>query len=408
MKKKDENKIILKQWVRVFLIIVVIAIMVISAFSVLKALNPQKGSKKKEYSYSYTTNLDYRVYLKNNNFFNTPYMGMNKQYITSLIDHIEVDAKYSFKSDEDLDYTYSYEIIATARGMAEDSDGKKVDVWSKIYPISNLETNSGSGKEFNISKTVNVDYNAYNQVLTDFRNQFGLSVDARVDLTLNVNINAGLKGSKNKTLQNSEKMNLQMPLLVQTLRIKPDYINNGGDTIYNNTQTQSTRNMPLLILGSVIFIVSLVLFIKLVKSLLVITRKSEYILAVNKIMKEYGDIIAETHNMPDLSNYDIVDIKNFNDMVDIEEELHAPIMYYEIKENSKCVFLILSQKIAYRLELKEMDFDHFNSGSDEDDTDYHFDDNDISKIKNIDDIEEKKEEIDRILSENEEYLHKDK
>ena len=71
MKKKDENKIILKQWARVFLIIVVIAIMVISAFSVIKALNPQKGSKKKEYSYSYTTNLDYRVYLKNNNFFNT-------------------------------------------------------------------------------------------------------------------------------------------------------------------------------------------------------------------------------------------------------------------------------------------------------------------------------------------------
>ena len=28
-------------------------------------------------------------------------------------------------------------------------------------------------------------------------------------------------------------------------------------------------------------------------------------LAVNKIMKEYADVIAETHNMPDLSKYTI-------------------------------------------------------------------------------------------------------
>ncbi len=364
-KQKDENKIILKQWVRVFLLIAVIAIMVVSIFSVVKAIKPDVNTRKKLYSYNYNTSMDYRVYLKNNNFFNVPYLEMNRQYISSIIDHIEVDAKYDFQSTEDLAYSYSYSLIATARGMGEDSDGKKVDVWSKEYPISNLESNNGTGKNFNIAKTVNLDYNAYNQILSDFRTQFGLSVDARVDLTFNVNVMAGLPGEAEKTLNESYKMDLQFPLLVQTLRVRPDYVNTGGDTIYGSTSSEKGMNIPMLAISLVVLCVSLIVFVKLVKSLLAVTRKSEYILAVNKIMKEYGDIIAETHNMPDLNKYDVVNIKSFADMVDIEEELHSPIIYFEIEENAKCVFLILNDKTAYRFLLKESDFDHFGNSNDD-------------------------------------------
>ena len=40
-KQKEENKIILKQWVRVFLLIIVIAVMAFSIFSIVKAVNPE-------------------------------------------------------------------------------------------------------------------------------------------------------------------------------------------------------------------------------------------------------------------------------------------------------------------------------------------------------------------------------
>lgn len=361
MKKDVENKLILKQWVRVFLIIVSAVFMLVSGFSVYKALNPAQAARKELYSYNYKAGLDYRVYLKPNEFFQAPYMEMNKQYIASIIDHIEVDAKYDFQSTEDLDYKYDYEIVATARGMFEDSEGKKTDVWSKTYPISPIESKDGSGKNFSISKTVKIDYDYYNQVMADFRTQFGLSVDSRVDLSLKVNINASVKGSSENTLNESQKMDLLIPLLVQTFRIKPDFINTGGNTVYSSKTPTAEINIPILVISSVLFIGSLIIFVKLVKSLLVVTRKSEYVLAVNKIMKEYADVIAETHNMPDLSRYDIVNIKNFNDMVDIEEELHSPIIYFEIEENAKCVFLILTDKTAYRFLLREADFDHFAS-----------------------------------------------
>ena len=359
MKTNEESKVILKQWVRVLLIIIILCVMGWSVYSIVKAVRPEKAMKKKLYSYTYNADMGYKVYLKPNNFFTTPYMDMNKQYIASIVDYIEVDTKYSFNSTEDLDFTYDYYIEAVARGLYENTDGKKVDVWSKKYPIAPLEQNKGTGKNFSFSKSVKVDYNYYNQVLTDFRNQFGLSIDSKVDLILKVNINGGLAGSSEKTLAEQKEMSLEIPLMVQAFRIKPNYINSGGDTVYSKVDSNTKINIPLLVVGSVVLLASLGVFIKLVKSLLIVTRKSEYILAVNKIMKEYADIIVETHNMPDLGKYDIVNIKNFNDMVDIEEELHCPIIYFELEKNSKCVFLILTEKTAYRFLLREVDFDHF-------------------------------------------------
>lgn len=361
MKKKNENKIILKQWVRVFLLIIIIAVMVTSVISIVRTLNPEVITKKKLYSYNYNADMNYRVYLRPNNFYTSPYMGMNKQYIASLIDHIELDAKYNFKSTEDLDYKYTYSVVATARGLYEDGEGKDVDVWSKEYPLVNAESNSGTGKEIGISKTINIDYNSYNQVLTSFREQFGLSVDARVDVAVKINVNGGVKGSGVNTLEENQTMTLQIPLLVQTVKINPDFVNSGGDTIYSSVEPAKQINIPLLAGSSILLVVSFAAFIAVVKSLLVVTRKSEYVLAINKIFKEYADVIAETHNMPDLNQYDVVNIKNFADMVDIEEELHSPIIYFEIEENAKCVFLILHEKTAYRFLMRELDFRHFGN-----------------------------------------------
>ncbi len=364
MRQKNETEIILKQWVRVVLLIVVIAVMIASIVSIVKGLNPAQAGQEELYSYNYNSNLNYKVYLKDNSFFTTPYIGMNKQYITSLIDHINVDANYTFQSTEDLDYSYNYEIVATARGLYQNTDGKDVEIWSKAYPVVNQANQSGSGKTFSINKNIDLNYEQYNQIMTDFRNQYGLSIDARVDLSMNINITAGLKGQTEKGLKETNTMTLEIPLLQQTINIKPNYVNHGSNTIYKDASTEKEINIPLVAVGAVVLVIALIVFKVLVKSLLAVTRKSEYVLALNKILKEYGDIIAETHNMPDIDKYDIINVKNFNDLVDVEEELHSPILYFEVRENYESIFLIISNNTLYKFTLRESDFDHFNKSRD--------------------------------------------
>lgn len=355
MKQKDENKIILKQWVQVFIIIAILAAMALSIWAIVRSVSQEPSQGKKLYDYSYNSNISYKVYLKPNNFFTSQYLGMNKQYITSLIDHIEVDTKYNFQSSEDLDYTYSYELVATAKGTYSESESKMVEVWSKAYQILPSETKSGNGKTISINKNVNIDYNKYNQVMTDFRNEFGLSVDARVDVAFKINITGGIKGEDN-TLQESNVMALQIPLLKPTMEIKPDYVNSGHETIYKESSSNGGMNVVLLIFGIVVLVFALVLLKVFVSKLLATTKKSEYVLNLNKILKEYGDIIAEADNIPDLTKYDVVNIKQFNDLVDIEEELHSPIICNEIREDLESWFLVFHDQTAYRYILKSENF----------------------------------------------------
>ena len=132
MKKKNENTIILKQWVQVFILIFVLILMAFSIWAIVKSVKPETTGDKELYSYNYTNDLSYKVYIKQNKFYTQPYMEMNKQYIASLIDHIDVTTKYNFQSTEDLQYTYDYEIIATAKGIFAESDQKANEVWSKL------------------------------------------------------------------------------------------------------------------------------------------------------------------------------------------------------------------------------------------------------------------------------------
>ncbi len=361
MKPKNENKIILKQWTQVFLLIIVLAAMAFSIWAIVHSFSKSERQKEELYTYTYNSNLSYRVYLKDNSFFTTNYLGMNRQYISSLIDKIEVNTKYAFQSSKDLDYTYTYDLVASAKGTYAESEAKSVEIWSKTYSILPAETKSGTGNNISIDKTVQIDYDKYNAIMTDFRNQFGLSIDARVDVVFKVSITGGLKGESN-SLQEDNTMTLQVPLLKPTIEIKPDYVNSGRDTVYKedaNGNSGETMNIPLLMLGIALLLFSLFMLKILGSKLLNTTKKSEYVLRLNKILKEYGDIIAKADNVPALSSYDVVSIKDFVDLVDIEEELHSPILYVEIREDLESWFIILNDKTAYKFILRYEDFNHF-------------------------------------------------
>ncbi len=354
MKLKNENKLILKQWVRVFFLIVIVAMIALSVFLIVKSMS-KDTSREELYNYNYNSNLDYKVYLKNNAFFTTPYLGMNKQYIASLIDHIDVDTSFDLQSSADLNYTYTYQIIAQVNGAYQSAEGKSINIWSKDYTVAPAETQSGSGNKITINKNISLNYDEYNRIMTEFRDAFGLSIDASVDLILKVDVNGKMKDEETESLHESNEFTLNIPLLEPTIQIKPDYVNNGREVVYAAEDTSKTINIPLLVVGVALLLLSLVILKTLWSSLIRITKKSEYVIELNKILKEYADIIAESTNLPDLSQYDVVNIKHFRDLVDIEEELRVPILYTEVREDFESWFIIITENTAYKFVLKQSD-----------------------------------------------------
>jgi len=57
-----------------------------------------------------SSNLDYKVYLKENDFYDTPYLTKDMAYIASLIDTINIDFNYLFSIDTISNMDFSYGI----------------------------------------------------------------------------------------------------------------------------------------------------------------------------------------------------------------------------------------------------------------------------------------------------------
>ena len=74
-----------------------------------------KHKETKAVVYRENSEVNYKVYLKNNDFFDKSYLEKDNQYIASLIKHIEANFKYdleAYEQEENIDYKYTYKIVA--------------------------------------------------------------------------------------------------------------------------------------------------------------------------------------------------------------------------------------------------------------------------------------------------------
>ena len=67
---------------------------------------------------------------------------------------------------------------------------------------------------------------------------------------------------------------------------------------------------------------------------------------VSRILKKYREIIVELEYKPSFEIKNVVDVKDFEELIDVEEEVRVPILFFEDKD--KFVFLIVEDNVVYR------------------------------------------------------------
>ena len=115
-----------------------------------------------------------------------------KTYITSLIDHIEVDFDYNIGFNDTIDADYKYKIIAKIEANKSDTTSKS-NYWTKEYTL--VEENLKSIKKqpsYTINQHINVDYNKYNAILNEFKKTLGLNSSTGV-LKVYLDISSNVK-----------------------------------------------------------------------------------------------------------------------------------------------------------------------------------------------------------------------
>ena len=298
--------------------------------------------------------IDYKVYLKENNFFEQPYLESGQPYITTLIDYIDIDYNYSFKINSLRKGKYVYYIKGV---MSADTLNSDTNYWEKTYTLSEPKVVEYDGKkDINFSVNTKIDYQYYNDLLLEFKKQFGLSMDGKFKVFLYVEnyIYSDIVDSDLKCISTSS---LEIPLTKATIEvpIKVNNVNKKDKLVSDLIYSDSPVYMELKVASIICIAISaLFLFNAFLIAIRMYRKKSIYSKKLNKILKTYDGIIVEVKNLPDLINFNIINVSSFEELLDAHSEARQPINYYS--ENDKAIFVLINDNMAWEYVLNKKDW----------------------------------------------------
>ena len=328
-----------------FLLLLIGSYYIIKSINVLSVLNVNYREK---------SNLDYKVYLKNNEFYDSEYLGKGMSYVASLIDKITADFNYTFDIDKDSNINFDYDI--TAELVISDTNKNNVFLKKEYTLLQNTKEEMVNAKQHTINKTIDIDYDYYNTIANKFRISYG--VETRSDLNIYLNIHE--KNSENNSfkLENKSVMALTIPLSQKSINITLDYkdINKTSEVIKNSQII--VNNYIYLIMGIILLLIGIIELIYLINLLLLIkNKKTKYDKFIAKILNEYDRLIVETTTGPNTQDKNIIKINKFEELLDVRDNLKLPIKYFIISKHQKCQFYIDHEEEIYILTIKEVDIE---------------------------------------------------
>lgn len=340
---KKENKF-LQAGKYIFYLFIAI---VFSLFSLYYFKMGLKNTYQEEVSYKSSSNVSYKVYLLENDYFDEPYLGMDRTYISSLINYIDINFNYNLNFSNFVSGKYTYYIKGIiAADKVKDDDSS---YWSKSYILKEPVTISYDNQNsFNIDTNVKVDYQKYNSLLNEFRKDYGISFDGAFKVQLVIESESNATNIK-ESIPVDSLIEVRVPLTQQVIDLSINLSNNDNEgevseTIVNNTSS----NYVFLGLGILFMSVTLCLLWLIFRYIIFIyLSKSEYSKTLKKILSTYDSVIVNVSNLPNLNDLKVIEVNTFSELIDAHSEVRMPINYYEEVADCKSVFVLVSTNMAW-------------------------------------------------------------
>lgn len=352
MKKNRVNELVDNQLKRkrtilsYFCIVVILTVLILSL--VLAFINQNKPYY---INYNEKGTVEYKVFLKENEFFQKDYLKENNQYIASLINNITADFNYVLEITENVEYKYSYKINAEV-------DVKEKGTSNSLYTfeeelIKEKTDTVYNGETIVLTESLNIDYNRYNDLIKKFISVYDLD---DIESTLNVVMYVTAQGNceeKTENADNESTISLSIPLTTKTMAID---ISSDLIDVSSFLACEEKSDLSILILFALLVTAGADLFvIYCLAKYVVSTRTAEniYEAELKKILNNYSSYIQKINNDFDLSGYQVLKVDTFTDMLEIRDTIQEPILMLENKTKNSTYFLIPSKtKILYSYGLK--------------------------------------------------------
>ena len=173
---------------RKILILFIVAVVLVAGCRKKKEepIKEPEEIKKAEIKYQEKGDILYSVCYKDNEYMDDLCIDRDQDFVTNMIDYIDLRMMYSFNISEEIEYIYSYRItgIIGIRDKKTNSllyDGKEEFV---IREGATLDKT----KEFIIDESMRIDYKKYTDILEDFKKELGVTLSGALKITLHIEL----------------------------------------------------------------------------------------------------------------------------------------------------------------------------------------------------------------------------
>lgn len=341
-----ENKLI-KQ------IILMVFTLILSLGMIYYALN---NTNKESISYTQNGNVDYKVCLKENNFYSQNCLDKNMSYVSSLIKNVGLTFNYDLNTSEQLNVKTEYEV--TAKLVISNAENTSKYFEQKyVLQDKTSEGISQINNEYKISKNIDIDYDYYNTIASTFKSQYGVETNSYIEVSFQVfHTN---KENEDIRVPSPNPVILNIPLSQKSININMTASGiNKQETQNIESSIFTLNNIICLFIGIIALIICLISSLKIAKMLtLVKEKKNNYDKFIEKILREYDRLIVETSTLPKFNKYFLTKVNSFGELIDVRDNLRLPIMYYEVAKHQKCHLYIIDNKNLYLLTVKAVDME---------------------------------------------------
>lgn len=315
---------------------------------IFKSFKVEQGAENLLYTYNINRSAIYKVNLVENDYFEKPTLEMNKTYISSLVDKINMDFTYSLSGNKKAKTKYTYQIVAiTNVKYSSASSDTDETIWTKQYVLVPPKEAEVESSNFTIKENFDIDFATYNNQVKEFKQQLRIPVIADLQVKLIVKSDSEVPGVEKKIVETSI-MNMKMDLAQDIFKIEKQFENTDSKSIFETTETSKKVNKPAFVIGCILVIGAVMIMLDSIRKSIKFSKKTDYAIALNRILKNYGDIVAEIVSPVEIDNLNVIEVKNFDQLLDIEEEIRMPILFYETIEGEQGEFIIICDNMAYR------------------------------------------------------------
>jgi hypothetical protein len=356
VKKSKVDKILVEQAKRTRHIIAYVSLVIVFlAFALTFTLLYVYSNKNVYIKYDETSNIDYKVYLRENEFFDEKYLGPDRSYIASLIDYIDAIFNYKISLEDDsANFKYSYRIESEINVKEKNGSSPLYNYKEEIQKEKVKYSENQSAAYIN--ERININYNKYNDLIKSFVKTYNLdNTISTLTVRMYVNILGTCEDFDNKN--NESVMAIEIPLTTKTMNIE---ISNDLIETEDNIMacSRNTLSNIIYLFIAIIMAITAISYIVVLIRYIIKTRTAEdiYHKELKRILNNYHSYIQKINNEINLTKYEKLKVDTFTDMLEIRDTLQQPILMVESSNKDGVYFIIPSNtKLLYTYCLKVSD-----------------------------------------------------